>query len=423
MDKVYLDHAATTYLDSESKRKLEVCLQLGNASSFYAKEAKILMQHFRTMICKYLGVTLWDGDGKNLSGYAVIFTSGATEANCTILRMIVDGYKRLDPKGETRPHIIISAVEHSAFLRTATHLAECGYVDVAMVSPDKYGFISKESVSAAIRDNTILVCVMHANNETGGINDIAGIAKVCHDKGIPLHSDCVQSFGRMTLPAQDLDSLSVSFHKFGGLQGSGALIVSVKFLSGYELSGMIDGSQNYGLRGGTENLPGLFTGYFALEHTLREKDNYRKHITMLRKHLLERLRKALPCRFLSELYSDETHKKPIELIILQDSGRNALYLPNILLISVVKWSESPPIVCNVDMRKELYNKGYTVSIGSACSTGNPHASHILTEMGASREIKRGTLRISLGVKNTTEELDGFVKELTEIFKKYAAMMK
>ena len=428
MDKVYLDHAATTHLDSAAAKVVQVSFGLGNPSSSYADDARTVFTRYRNLIAKYLGTKVWDPAVENSAGSMIVFTSGATEANATVLRAVVDGYRRLDPSAKSRPHVVISSVEHSAFIALARSLAECGYMDLTTVKPDRYGFVSAKTVESALRDDTVLACVMHANNETGTLNDIPAIIKVCHAKGVPVHVDCVQTFGRMTLPA-DIDSLSFSSHKFGGLTGAGGLIMGKDFVEGYGLMSAptVPGSQNYGFRGGTENVPGIFTGYYALEHNLRDKSANRATITELRKHLVDGIRRALPCRYLSEYW--EAHDKaaaakttmsfkPFEIIFLTDASRSTTYLPGIILLAVTNWTQSKPEVCNVEIKRELLSRGYVISVGSACSTKSPTSSHVVTEMGIPREMRRGVLRISLSHTNTKSQLDGFVKAFVEVIAKY-----
>jgi cysteine desulfurase len=356
------------------------------------------------------------------TGHMIVFTSSATEANATVLRSVVDGYRKLDPSGKSRPHVVMSSVEHSAFINMARSLAECGYVDVSFVKPDRYGFISSKSVDAAIRDDTVLVCVMHANNETGTLNDIPAIVKVCHGKGVPIHVDCVQTFGKMTLPS-DIDSLSFSSHKFGGLTGAGGLVMSGEFVNGYGLAAAptISGSQNYGFRGGTENVPGIFTGYYALEHVLREKSTHRSMVSELRRHLIDSIRSKLPCRYLSE-YLEARDKaaevplsnRPFEIIFLTDAARQSMYLPGIVLFAITKWTSERPEVCNVEIKSQLLSRGFVVSVGSACSTKSPTASHVVSEMNIPQAMRKGVIRVSLSHTNTKKELDAFVAQLVDI---------
>jgi cysteine desulfurase len=237
----------------------------------------------------------------------------------------------------------------------------------------------------------------------------------------------------MSLPA-GLDSISFSSHKFGGLMGAGGLVISRGFVEGYGLTGAptIPGSQNYGFRGGTENMPGIFTGYYALEHVLRDKSAHRTATIELRKHLMEGIRRKLPCRYLSEYW--EAHdrarsagttmsNRPFEIIFLNDASRQSMYLPGIILLAVTKWSDVKPDVCNVEIKKELLARGFVISVGSACSTKSPTSSHVVTEMGIPAAMRKGVLRISLNHTNTKQQLDAFVKEFVDVISKYAVRQK
>jgi len=419
--KVYLDHAATTHLDNEAARMLKASLTMGNPSAAYADDIKTVMGRYRALVCKYLGVSVWS---QGQPGSHLVFTSGATESNETILRMVIDGYRHLDSTLTTKPHIVISAVEHSAFIEAATRLAECAYCDVTRVGCDRYGFVAPASVEAALRPNTVLTCVLHASNETGGINDIEGVLRVCHAKSVPVHVDCVQTFGKMSIP-KDIDSISYSSHKFGGLSGAGGLILGSDIIGGYELGKvpMIAGSQNMGFRGGTENVPGIVTGYMALGAALGSKGDRRKTICRLRERLVSGLRSRFPCRYLSEYWEavarGEPPAKQFELILLMDAARRDLYMPGILLIAITKWTEAKPVVCNTEIKTKLLRMGFIVSVGSACSTASPTASHVVASMEVPVNMRRGVLRISLGHTNTDAEIDSFVKAFSETVGTYA----
>ena len=380
----------------------------GNPSSGYAsaKEARSLMEEFRQYVGRLCGfnpccMESRDGDTQRNSdpnAFKIIFTSGASEANCTVLAGVVAAYTSV--RGIT-PHIIMSAIEHKSLHTMAEEYERDGRAEVTFVQPTRSGHIRPEDVAAAFRDNTCLVCVMQANNETGAINDIAQIGRMAHEHGVPFHCDTVQSFGKMPEypnPIMDnLDSFCISFHKLGGPPGIGALIIRQQLLLGYKLQPLIYGTQNEGVRGGTENLPGIGAAYTAIKQV----------------HLVDATLKPLIMRELSKHYPtcrytqyDTSHNYPVEIVFM--SGASEYYLSGTLLLSVVKRYE--PYMCNTKLKEYLESKGIIVSVGSACNTASAKASHVLYAMGADKYIRKGAIRVSIGADNTVEEIKKFIVE-------------
>jgi cysteine desulfurase len=331
--------------------------------------------------------------------YKVIFTSGASEANSSVIHA---AYSAWVVRHETIPCFVVSAIEHKSILLAVDQYVRGGFATVAMIQPNEGGHIVPSSVARAITQDTCLVCVMHANNETGAVNDVGHIASMCRARGIPFHCDTVQTFGK--LPVVAADSMCVSFHKLYGPPGVGAWIVR----EGLGFEAVISGTQNEGMRGGTENIPGIGASFFALRETIADRAAKNRDISILKKRLMDQL----AARFRLRTYEDYVRvpgAAPLEIIVFGDCSPR--YLPGTLLISI-KCTYAK--VCNATIRAALQKQGIVVSIGSACNTASPQASHILYAMGADEYIRRGTLRISLGDGNTKKEIDTFVAALASI---------
>lgn len=435
------------------KAMLSWC-NMGNPSASYAsaKDSRAMMDNFRDYIGRLCEVDTCcpeDRDvteqSNNIAGkcdpgrYKVIFTSGASEANSTMVSGTVSAYAHA--KGVI-PHLVISAIEHKGLISTAKALEERGMATITFVQPIVSGHILARDVAAAIRQNTCLVCVMHANNETGAINNVAAIGKVAHDHGVPYHCDTVQTFGKFpTRPLSDhIDSFCVSFHKFRGPPGTGVLVVKQKFLLGWRIPPLIFGSQNEGYRGGTENLPGIGASYEALRYNFKDRTEKNRLMSARKTLLLCELAKLFPMRSYIDYYADSMqddsrslHKnetgtvkqRPLSIVVFSvpsfpTSGnvakylsddefiaeRDNAYLCNTILLSVVKTRGE--FICNAKLKTFLEKLGIVVSVGSACNTASPKASHVLYALGADKYIRKGTLRISLGDDNTDEEIRTFV---------------
>lgn len=287
---------------------------------------------------------------------------------------------------------------------------ERGLAQCTFVVPTPSGHIFPADVAKAIKTNTCLVCVMHANNETGAINDIAEIGALAHAQNIPFHCDTVQTFGKTPIHpiTCNVDSFCISFHKFGGPPGVGALVIKSALISGYKISPMIFGSQMMGLRGGTENIPGIGAALIATQLTMNAREEKNMIISSLRALLYEELCKT----FLVRSYSDYLKRQltsGLEIILL--SKPTQYYSPGVLLLSVVNYDR---IICNTKIKDALMQKNIIISIGSACNTASAKASHVLYAMRADDRIRRGALRISIGDCNGNYDIITFVKIFTNI---------
>lgn len=361
----------------------------GNPASGYQMAAKSreMMTEFRRAIGKIAGVSVCcpearDG-GTGGAGYKVIFTSGASESNATVL-------SHFCARGG-RNHVIASAIEHKSVLDHLNSARDRGAITLSLVRPRSTGEISPEDIRAQLRPDTTLVCVMHANNETGVINDVAAIGAIARGAGAHFHCDTAQTFGKIAIPGAAMDSFVVSFHKIHGPPGCGALVVHEPMMP------LIYGTQNEKLRGGTENLPGIAASYCSTLLTVENRAAKNRHRRVLRQYIVRVLSRVIPVVKYSE------YKPPARNCIVIFGGTNVI--PGTLLLSLVSPTAN---ICNVELKKKLESRGIIVSIGSACNTSSKSASHVLDAFGADQLVKRGTLRVSIGDGTTFEDVKKFV---------------
>ena len=397
---IYFDNNATTNMSPMGRKSLVEWCNKGNASASYktAVDAKNMMQKFRDNIITSFNL----GDKFN-----IIFNSGGSESNCTVLRCVVDSYAE---HIGTPPHIVMSAIEHKSLLSMAESLAKRGLMSLTLVKPSLSGHILPKNIESVIRSNTALICVMHANNETGAINDIAKIGAIAHAHKIPFHSDTVQTFGKIPIDIQNLDSFCASFHKIHGPPGVGSLIIRKEFINGHELCPLIFGSQNDGLRGGTENIPCIGASYTAFNETMTDRNTKNGRLLKLKMMLMEGLAAQFPARHYTKYAVDPTTKSDVEIIFL--SGMEPVYMPGTTMLSVLR--KTQPLICNVKLKKSLEERGIIVSIGSACNTTSVKSSHVLNAMDADSFIKNGALRVSMGDENTADDVKKFITIFSEI---------
>jgi len=303
----------------------------------------------------------------------LVFTSGGTESNNQILfGTIFSSVKR-------KPHIIVSAVEHPSVLEPARALSDLG-CEVTYVTPDENGVVRAESIVQEIKENTRLVSVMAVNNETGAINPIADIAKKVKEKNpdIIVHSDCVQAMGNIKISVDKwgVDALSLSAHKICGPKGVGALYIrdGVKVLPH-----ILGGHQQKNLRSGTENLPGIAGFFKAAQITDETFSKKCAHLFALKETIIKRL-------------------KDDGAFVINNEG--SMYSSHIVSIRVKN-------VRAEVLLHALEAHGICISAGSACSTNKPAPSHVLLSQGFDRKHIEETIRVSLGIYNTMDEINEF----------------
>lgn len=338
--------------------------------------------------------------------YTVIFTSGASESNCMIIRSTVESYIKNKKK---KPHIITSLTEHKSVLECCKSLNDMNLADITYVAPSITGCINPDFIKKSIRPNTALITIMAANNELGCINNFKAIGEISHAYKIPFHSDFVQIFGKMriNLPKNNVDAISVSFHKLYGPTGCGLLIINNDFINGYDLGPQIYGTQQGGLRGGTQNVPAIASSIAAMKCTFKNRTKKNERLRALRIYILSKLSKVFKFGKYSSYFDKTNKKKDLELVLLgQTNSKKSLN--NTILLSIAK--NNGRRFCNAKLKKYLDSKRIIVSVGSACNTKSKNASHVIQSIRAPDVIKQGIIRISLSDTTTKKEIDEFIKE-------------
>lgn len=398
-DYVYLDNNATNIMPIIAVNTMIEYVNKGNASSSYATgvSAGAMIRNF----CDYILSVC----KTNASKYTVIINSGASESNSHIFKSILTN--------KQRSHIIVSSIEHNSIIYLCEDSAELA--DFTYIKPSASGHIFTRDVMDAVNTNTTFVSVMTANNETGAINDVAEMAKECHSAGIIFHTDASQSFGKYPtiLSTGDIGAVTVSFHKCNGAQGVGALIVRNDIVQ--ILTPLIYGSQNNRLRGGTENISGIAGSFAGLRYCL--SDVLTKNIGMsgLKNKVIKCISNKYPSVHISKYKRYIADNPNVSILIVFLSGNDERYLPNTILMSIVKFTK--PYVCNIKMKKIFEQYGIVLSIGSACNTKSASASHVLNEMGCDNYVKSGTIRVSFGNTNTVSDAERFCEVFYEIMKR------
>ena len=377
---IYLDHAATTPLDSEVLAAMLPYFteRYGNPSSMYqlGQESRAAVDQVRAACARILGCEPAE----------IIFTSGATESDNLALRGVAWGARLALSESGAMPHIVTTAIEHHAVLHTAQSLQRQGF-SATYVEPDSRGIVDPEAIAAAIRPETCLVSVMYANNESGAIQPLQEIAAVVRDRGIPFHSDAVQAAGTLPLNVDVLgvDLMSLSAHKFYGPKGVGLLYVRRGTPVDFQQSG---GGQEQGRRGGTENVPGIVGLGMALDRADGWRGAYADHCARLRDRLANGLFASIP---------DATLNGPVD---------PSLRLPNNLNVTLHE-VQGEMLLLSLDVL------GVAASAGSACTTGNAEPSHVLRAMGISESACQSALRFTVGRSNTEEQIDDAIDALIE----------
>lgn len=371
--RIYLDHAATTYTSKEVLNEMLPFFteHFGNPSSVhqFGREVKKSIDVARDRVAKAIGALPEE----------IYFTAGGSEADNLAIKGVAYANKS---KGN---HIITTKIEHPAVLETCEQLEKEGF-EVTFLDVDQYGLINPEDVRKAIKDNTILISIMYANNEIGTIQPITEIAKIANEKKVYFHTDAVQAIGsvRINVKEQNIDMLSMAGHKFYGPKGVGALYVR----KGVKLVSIIHGgSQERKRRAGTENVPGIIGIGKAIELAYQKFDENNSRLLMLRSKLIDGIMSKVPHTRLN--------------------GHPENRLPNNTSFCF-EFIEGESLLLNLDL------KGIAGSSGSACSSGSLEPSHVLLAIGLSHEIAHGSLRLSLGEVNTEEDIDYVLQVLPEI---------
>lgn len=373
MKTIYFDNNATTQTDEEVlKAMLPYFVEnYGNPSSIYkiGRENRKAVEEARKKVATAL----------NCEPDEIYFTSGGSEADNTAIRGIAYQYQK---KGN---HIITSKIEHPAVLETCKQLEKEGF-KVSYIDVDENGIIDLTQLKNSIQDTTILISIMFANNEIGTIQPIKEIGTIARENNIYFHTDSVQAVGSIKIDVKEMniDSLSMSAHKFYGPKGVGALYIKKgiafqKFMNG--------GHQERNKRAGTENVPAIVGMGKAIEIAYSDLEKHTKQIKDLRDYYINQVKDKIP--------------------YIKINGDMEKRLPGNSNISF-RFIEGEGLLLNLDL------KGICASSGSACTSGSLDPSHVLLAIGLPHEIAHGSLRISIGKYNTKEEIDYVVESLVEI---------
>ena len=370
---VYADNAATTPVHAKAAEAMLACLkeEYGNPSSLHTvgQRAKELLDQARADMAACLGAEARE----------IYFTGGGSEAdNQALLTGAMLGAK----KG--KKHLITTAFEHHAVLHAMKRLEKLGFT-VTYLDVHEDGVVRPEDVAAALTEDTALVSVMLVNNEIGTLQPVAEIAKLCHEKGVLVHTDAVQAVGHIPVDvkALDVDMLSLSGHKFHAPKGVGALYCRKGIRPEILIEG---GAQEFGRRGGTENLPGIVAMAAALKEATENLDREMDQVTALREKLIAGL-ETIPH---SRLNGSRTLRCPgtVNFCFEGIEGESLLLL--------------------------LDAKGVAASSGSACTSGSLDPSHVLLALGLPHEIAHGSLRLSLTADNTEAEVDHILSVVPQV---------
>ena len=375
---VYADNAATTRVRPEVFAKMIPYFteHYGNPSSIYSigRDSAVAIMHAREKIAQCL----------NCEPNEIIFTSGGSESD----NMAIAGIAKKCGRG----HIITSKIEHHAVLHTVQALEKEGF-EATYLDVDSDGIISLDELRAAIREDTILITIMYANNEIGSIQPIKEIGAIAREHKIPFHTDAVQAAGHLKIDvrSENIDMLSLSAHKFGGPKGTGVLYVK----RGVNPKNLIlGGGQERGKRAGTENIAGIIGTAEALSLALSRIDEVTPRVTAMRDRLIDGILENIPY---TRLNGGREHR-----------------LPGNVNISV-EYIEGESLILLLDLN------GVCASSGSACTTGSLDPSHVLLALGLTHEVAHGSLRLTINDETTDEDIDYILEVLPQVVDRLRAM--
>jgi cysteine desulfurase len=388
LPRIYLDHAATTPVHPRARDAMLPYLEdkFGNPSSIHSfgREATEAVDDARGALAELIGAQPEE----------IVFTSGGSEADTMALFGIFQARqdKARPEQGRGSNHIITTAIEHHAVLHTCQALEKRG-ARVTYLPVDRHGLVSADQVAEAIRDDTIMVSVMHANNEIGTMEPVAEIGRVCRERRVVFHTDAVQTVGHVPIDvnAMNVDLLSLAAHKFYGPKGVGALYKR----KGVRITPLIyGGGHERGLRSGTENVPGIAGLGAAARLAQEELTTEALRQTALRERLLDGIEERIP-----------------DII---RTGHPTQRLPNSASVCI-RYVEGESMLLNLDFA------GIAASSGSACTSGSLEASHVLLAIGLEHDVAHGSLRLTLGHDNTEAEVDFVIETLPPVVEKLRAM--
>lgn len=370
---IYADHAATTALSPAAYEAMLPWLQdkYGNPSTLYslARDPRKAVAHSREVIAAAI----------NVDPSEVFFTSGGTEADNWALKGTMFQYDR--GKG-----LITSAIEHHAILNSCVALERMGYA-VGTLPVDKMGIVQAEALQSALSGNILLVSTMLANNEIGTIEPVAELAEIVHQAGALFHTDAVQAIGHIPVDAKelDVDMLSASAHKFNGPKGIGFLYVR----KGVNLVPLLDGGgQEQGMRAGTESVAGIVGMAAALQEHMEQLTQETEYLNELSNRLIDQLK-----------------RKELDFRINGSHNR----IPGSLSLSF-KATDGEMLLHRLDLM------GTAVATGSACNSKDTVLSHVIQAISVPQEYAHGTIRVTLGMDNTVEQVDRIAQQIASILR-------
>lgn len=371
--RVYFDYSATTPMKKEVLEEMLPFFNtdFGNPSSIhsYGRQGKTALDIARDKVAKTL----------NAKSEEIFFTGGGSEADNWAIKGVAYANRA---KGN---HIITTKIEHHAVLHTCEYLAKEGF-EVTYLDVDQYGLIDMDDLKNAIKENTILITIMYANNEIGTMQPIKEIAQLAKDKNIIFHTDAVQAYGNEIIDVHELgvDLMSISAHKVYGPKGVGALYIR----KGLRIHQLIHGgAQEKRRRAGTENIPGIVGFGKAAELAYENIGAHIEKMTIMRDRLIQEIMEQIPYTKLN--------------------GHPTKRLPGNANISF-EFIEGESLLLSLDM------VGIAASSGSACTSGSLDPSHVLMAIGLSHEIAHGSLRLTVGDFNTEEDIDYVIEKLPPI---------
>lgn len=385
MQRIYLDYNATTPLRPEVRDAMMPYLTdvFGNGSSIhaYGREARNAIDTAREQVAELIGAK---------SPSEIVFTGSGTEAD----NHAIKGLSELQKSRGEGNHIITSSVEHHAVLHTCQYLEQRGF-EITYLPVDRYGRVDVEQLRSAIRDTTILISIMHVNNENGTIQPLEKISQIAQEFNIPVHTDAVQSIGKLNLNVQDIgiNLLTLSAHKIYAPKGIGVLYIR----RGTRLANLVHGgSHERNRRAGSENVPAIVGLGVAAEYTYNERDTYAQHLD----NLTNRLRDGL------DVHIERLHY----------NGHPDYCAPGTLNVSF-EAVEGESLILRLDM------EGICVSTGSACTSGSMEPSHVLAALGLPPRLAQGTVRFSLGRNTTEDEIDTVIAKLPKVIKQMRTLYR
>jgi cysteine desulfurase len=380
MKEIYLDNAATTPVDPVVLQAMLPCFTeiYGNPSSLHAfgQKAKHAIEDARHSVAAFIGAEPAE----------IIFTSSGTESDNFAIKGVACARR------DNGNHIITSKIEHHAVLETCHFLEKQGF-EITRIPVDKHGLVDPADVKKAITEKTILISIMHANNEIGTIQPIAEIGEIARERGVYFHTDAVQTFGHLPIAVKDLnvDILSASGHKFYGPKGVGILYVR----KGTRIHPFIHGgNQENGRRASTHNVPGIVGFGKAVDLAKEEMGQEKERLTSLRDKLINGILKTIEFTRLN--------------------GHPAHRLPNNINVSI-SYVEGESMLLNLDM------EGIACSIGSACTSSSLEPSHVMMAIGFPPELAHGSLRFSLGKQTSEDDISHVLTILPGIVAKLRTM--